>query len=93
MKRVLFRPQAVRDLEGLPSRNRDQVEEAIERFALTGAGDIKMLAARAANSDCAWETGEFVLCMRSRISSGFCTSETAAMHIVDVAHSVLEMQG
>jgi mRNA-degrading endonuclease RelE of RelBE toxin-antitoxin system len=35
MKRVLFRPQAARDLEGLPSRNRDQVEEAIERFALT----------------------------------------------------------
>jgi mRNA interferase RelE/StbE len=44
MKRVLFRPQAARDLEGLPNRNRDQVEEAIERFAQTGSGDIKMLA-------------------------------------------------
>jgi mRNA-degrading endonuclease RelE of RelBE toxin-antitoxin system len=44
MKRVLFRPQAARDLERLPNRNRDQVEEAIERFAQTGSGDIKMLA-------------------------------------------------
>ncbi len=33
MKRILFRPQAVRDLERLPNRDRDQVEEAIERFA------------------------------------------------------------
>ena len=44
MKRVLFRPQAARDLERLPNRSRDQVEQAIERFAQTGAGDIKMLA-------------------------------------------------
>jgi len=43
MKRILFRPQAVRDLERLPNRDRDQVEEAIERFAQTGFGDIKML--------------------------------------------------
>jgi len=43
MKRVLFRPQAARDLERLPSRDRDQVEEAIERFAQTGSGDVKML--------------------------------------------------
>jgi mRNA-degrading endonuclease RelE of RelBE toxin-antitoxin system len=43
MKRVLFRPQAGRDLEGLPNRDRDQVEEAIERFAQTGSGDVKML--------------------------------------------------
>jgi hypothetical protein len=28
MKRVLFRPQAGRDLEGYPNRDRDQVEEA-----------------------------------------------------------------
>ena len=44
MKRVLLRPQAARDLERLPNRNRDQVEEAIERFAHTGLGDVKMLA-------------------------------------------------
>ena len=44
MKRVLFRPQAARDLERLPNRDRDQVEEAIERFVQTGSGDIKMLA-------------------------------------------------
>ena len=44
MKRVLFRPQAARDLERLPDRSRDRVEEAIERFAQTGNGDVKMLA-------------------------------------------------
>ena len=44
MKRVLFRPQAARDLERLPNRERDQVEDAIERCAQTGSGDVKMLA-------------------------------------------------
>jgi mRNA-degrading endonuclease RelE of RelBE toxin-antitoxin system len=44
MKRVLFRPQAARDLEWLPDRDRDRVEEAVERFAQTGSGDVKMLA-------------------------------------------------
>ena len=44
MKRVLFRPQAARDLEQLPNRDRDQVEDAIERFAQTGFGGVKMLA-------------------------------------------------
>jgi len=43
MKRVLFRPQAARDLERLPNRDRDQVEDAIERFVQTGSGDVKML--------------------------------------------------
>jgi len=85
MKRVLFRPQAARDLERLPNRNRDQVEQAIERFAQTGAGDIKMLAGEGrANSGCASEIGEFVSCMRSRTSFGFCTFATAAKHTVEV---------
>jgi mRNA interferase RelE/StbE len=44
MKQVLFRPQAARDLERLPNRDRRQVEEAIARFAQTGFGDVKMLA-------------------------------------------------
>jgi mRNA interferase RelE/StbE len=44
MKRILFRPRAARDLEHLPDPDRDQVEEAIERFAQTGLGDVKMLA-------------------------------------------------
>jgi mRNA-degrading endonuclease RelE of RelBE toxin-antitoxin system len=44
MKRVLFLPQAARDLERLANRDRDQVEEGIERFAETGSGDVKMLA-------------------------------------------------
>ena len=44
MKRVLFRPQAARELEALPARDRDLVEGAIERFAATGIGDVKLLA-------------------------------------------------
>ena len=44
MKRVLFRPQAVKELEHLESRDRELVEQTIERFAETGAGDVKMLA-------------------------------------------------
>lgn len=44
MKRVLFRPQAARELERLPPRQRDQIEQAIERFAETGVGDVRMLA-------------------------------------------------
>jgi mRNA interferase RelE/StbE len=44
VKRVLFRPQAAKDLERLPNRDRDQVEAAIERFAQAGSGDVKMLA-------------------------------------------------
>ena len=44
MKRVLFRPQAARELERLPNHDRDQVEEAIERFAQTGVY-VKMLKA------------------------------------------------
>jgi mRNA interferase RelE/StbE len=43
MKRVLFRPRAAKDLESLQDRDRALVEEAIERFAQTGAGDVKML--------------------------------------------------
>jgi mRNA interferase RelE/StbE len=43
MRRVLFRPQAARDLERLEDRDRDQVEDAIERFAQTGSGDVKRL--------------------------------------------------
>jgi mRNA interferase RelE/StbE len=44
MRRVLFRPQAAKDLERLPNRDRDQLEAAIERFAQGGSGDVKMLA-------------------------------------------------
>jgi len=43
LKRVLFRPAAVKDLERLEERDRDLVEEAIERFAETGQGDVKKL--------------------------------------------------
>jgi mRNA-degrading endonuclease RelE of RelBE toxin-antitoxin system len=44
VKRVLFRPAAVKDLEDLQARDRDLVEAAIERFARTGQGSVKMLA-------------------------------------------------
>lgn len=43
MKRVLFRPEAAKDLERLQDRDRDLVEEVIERFARTGVGDVKRL--------------------------------------------------
>ncbi|MEQ1946307.1 MAG: type II toxin-antitoxin system RelE/ParE family toxin [Bryobacteraceae bacterium] len=46
MKRVFFRPQAVRDLEALPTRDRDLVEDTLSRFAETGIGDVKLLAGR-----------------------------------------------
>jgi mRNA-degrading endonuclease RelE of RelBE toxin-antitoxin system len=46
VKRVLFRPQAVRDLGELRGRDRDLVEDTIERFATTGTGDVKLLAGR-----------------------------------------------
>ncbi|MCW5978467.1 MAG: hypothetical protein KIT09_10335 [Bryobacteraceae bacterium] len=38
-------PQAARELARLANHDRDQVEEAIERFAQTGVGDVKMLKA------------------------------------------------
>jgi mRNA-degrading endonuclease RelE of RelBE toxin-antitoxin system len=44
VKKILFRPQAARDRERLPNPDRNQVEEAIEWFAQTGFGDVKMLA-------------------------------------------------
>jgi len=43
VKRVLFRPEAAKDLERLQDRDRDLVEEVIERFARTGVGDVKRL--------------------------------------------------
>ena len=44
MKRVFFRPQAVRELQRLEKRDRELIEQAIERFAEKGIGDVKMLA-------------------------------------------------
>jgi hypothetical protein len=81
MKRVLFRPQAARDLERLPNRDRDQVEEAIERFVQTGSGDVKMLSGE--GRQLRLRLGEFASSMKSRTSSGFCTFATAAKHTVE----------
>jgi mRNA-degrading endonuclease RelE of RelBE toxin-antitoxin system len=53
VKRIQFRPRAARDLEHLPNRDRDQVEEAIERFAQNGLGDVKMLAGEGAPTEVA----------------------------------------
>lgn len=44
MKRVFFRPQAIRELQRLEKRDRELVEQAIERFAEKGVGDVKLLA-------------------------------------------------
>ncbi len=46
MKKVYFRPAAVKELEALEDRDRDLVEDAIERFAQTGQGDVKKLKGR-----------------------------------------------
>jgi mRNA-degrading endonuclease RelE of RelBE toxin-antitoxin system len=43
-KRVFFRPPALKELENLQARDRELVEAAIERFAQTGQGDLKMLS-------------------------------------------------
>jgi mRNA-degrading endonuclease RelE of RelBE toxin-antitoxin system len=43
VKRVFFRPAAQKELEGLQARDRELVEGAIERFASSGQGDLKML--------------------------------------------------
>jgi hypothetical protein len=37
----------------VPNRDRDKVEEAIERFAHTGFGDVKMLAGEGAPTEVA----------------------------------------
>jgi mRNA interferase RelE/StbE len=43
VKRVLFRPAAAKDLDGLEERDRELVVGTIERFARTGQGDVKKL--------------------------------------------------
>jgi hypothetical protein len=85
MKRVLFRPQAARDLEGLPNPSRDQLEDAIERFAQTGHGAIKMLAGAGRQLRLRVWTGESASSTRSLTSSGFCTFETAAKRTAEAA--------
>jgi mRNA interferase RelE/StbE len=78
MKRVLFRPQAARDLERLEDRDRDQVEDAIERFAQTGAGDVKRLVNEGRQLRLRVGDWRVRFSTKSPISSGFCTSGTAA---------------
>jgi mRNA interferase RelE/StbE len=46
VKRILFRPAAVKDLERLEERDRELVSGAIERFVKTGQGDVKKLKGR-----------------------------------------------
>jgi mRNA interferase RelE/StbE len=43
VKTVLFRPQAAKELQRVPSADRARIENAIEEFARTGVGDVKML--------------------------------------------------
>ena len=60
----------------MPNRDRDQVEEAIERFAQTGSGDINMLAG---------EERQLRLRVGDWRSSAVCTFATAARHTVEPA--------
>jgi mRNA interferase RelE/StbE len=46
VKRIYFRPAALKDLEALEDRDRELVEDTIERFAKTGQGDVKKLKGR-----------------------------------------------
>ena len=44
MKEIRFRPQALKDLKQLDAVQRELVKKGIQRFASTGAGNIKALS-------------------------------------------------
>ena len=46
VKKVYFRPAAVKELEALEDRDHELVMDTIERFAKTGQGDVKKLKGR-----------------------------------------------
>lgn len=46
MKTIIFTAAAARDLDALPLETREQVVEALSRFAVEGVGDVKKLTGR-----------------------------------------------
>ena len=48
MKTIIFTHAAAKDLDGLPSDGREQVEGGLIRYAATGEGDVKQLSGREA---------------------------------------------
>ena len=46
MKTIIFTHAAAKDLDGLPVEGRQQVENALVRYAASGEGDVKQLAGR-----------------------------------------------
>lgn len=46
MKTIIFSVAAAKDLDALPSEGREQVVDALSRFAVDGRGDVKRLSGR-----------------------------------------------
>lgn len=46
MKTIIFTAAAAKDLDSLASEAREQVVDALSRFAVDGFGDVKKLAGR-----------------------------------------------
>ena len=46
MKTIILTPSAAKDLGALPRDAREQVESGLNRYAMTGQGDVKALQGR-----------------------------------------------
>eukprot|EP01037_Dinobryon_pediforme_P029155 gene29155-32702_t len=46
MKTIVFTKQAAKDLDALPSQDRDTVTTGLTEYAITGRGDVKALVGR-----------------------------------------------
>lgn len=46
MKTIIFTAAAAKDLDALSSEAREQVVDALSRFAVDGSGDVKKLSGR-----------------------------------------------
>lgn len=46
MRTVVYSPMAADELDALPEKAREQVVEAVNRYAMSGVGDVKRLAGR-----------------------------------------------
>ncbi|MCW1840791.1 type II toxin-antitoxin system RelE family toxin [Prosthecomicrobium hirschii] len=46
MKTIILTPSAARDLDALPAAARDQITDALNRYAVSGLGDVKRLSGR-----------------------------------------------